>query len=89
MKSKVNKILNHYGKAKQIEKLKEELLELSLALQKKDHLNTLEEYADVQVMFMQFENILSEEERAEVAKIVMFKLDRQISRINKTKEVVK
>ena len=81
MKTVYKKILNHYGEEHQVCKLMEEMAELALALLKKDVKNIHEELADVEIMLEQLKLMsFYDEEKKEIKKL--FKLNRQINRIN-------
>lgn len=82
----LSKILEHYGREHQIDKLAEELLELALEiLRRKDRgmEGLLGEYADVKVLMGQIDLALTPEEAAEVERWKEHKIDRQINRISK------
>lgn len=82
-KEKNIKIAKHYGYSAQIDKLKEEVAELQLALARNDLDNTKEEIADVMNMIEQYIYIMRCEE--EVIKIKHEKTDRQLQRIEDEK----
>jgi NTP pyrophosphatase (non-canonical NTP hydrolase) len=80
------KILNHYGIVSQINKAIEELTELSLVLQhyvskKATNEEVVDELADVLVMAIQLKHWFGNKEVAERFK---YKIDRQLSRIERT-----
>ena len=58
--------INHYGKDNQVEKFKEELLELCLGLARDDESNILEEFADVAIMMEQYKMMLTEKQRNKI-----------------------
>nr|WP_314758104.1 hypothetical protein [uncultured Lachnoanaerobaculum sp.] len=85
------RILRHYGLRHQKAKTIEELAELIVALQKdllacKKELSreTLEEVADVQIMLMQL--LDKDDDKKAVNDLILYKLERQIQRIEKEKE---
>lgn len=84
---KAKRIIEHYGAQHQLVKLCEECAELTQQAVKcydagitySNHL--VEEMADVKVMLMQFESIMTPEDREILECIIAQKIDRQIGRI--------
>ena len=85
--AKAAAIMQHYGAEHQLLKLAEECAELTQQCMKcfdyniAYHEDFVEELADVKVMLMQFESILTPAFAELYEKIIMEKLDRQIKRI--------
>lgn len=86
------KIINHYGTAHQLVKLCEECAELTQQAAKcydkgipySDDM--IEEIADVLVMIKQFETVMSQPDRDLLEDQVVYKLERQIKRIEEMGE---
>jgi NTP pyrophosphatase (non-canonical NTP hydrolase) len=85
----IDEIGKHYGAQSQLIKLGEECAEFDQALlkcvqgQPQEHV--LEEFADVLVVSEQVLRMLDPESRKRVLEIVLFKIKRQIDRINAEK----
>lgn len=91
----LNKAIETFGKPNQIAKLKEELLELALELQRNEYNlyndiitgnvsdAIIDEVADVKIMLVQFELILGEKLRDKLSDRIDYKLERLEKRINK------
>lgn len=91
----LNKAIETFGKPNQIAKLKEELLELALELQRNEYNlyndiitgnvsdAIIDEVADVEIMLEQFKLILGVNAVEKIAYRNLFKLNRLQSRINK------
>lgn len=81
--SNYKKIINHYGVNKQLKKLSEEVYEFEEAvLEKHNKEHITEEIADIFVILQQFiekYNI----DLTEINKIMQYKIDRQIRRMEK------
>ena len=86
-KAKAAAIISHYGAKHQLLKLAEECAELTQQCMKCFDLDLqysedfIEELADVKVMLMQFESILSPAFAEMYEKIITEKLDRQLKRM--------
>lgn len=79
------KIINHYGINAQLKKLSEEVYEFEEAvLEKHDKEHITEEIADIFVILQQFKEKYNIEE-AEINKVMKYKVDRQLRRIEKEK----
>ena len=84
---KAKRIIEHYGAQHQLIKLCEECAELTQQAVKcydagmEYSYYLVEEMADVKVMLMQFESIMTPEDRELLELIIAKKLDRQIGRI--------
>ena len=90
--TKAAAIMQHYGAKHQLLKLAEECAELTQQCMKcfdyniAYHEDFVEEQADVKVMLMQFESILTPAFAELYEKIIREKLDRQIERIESEEE---
>ena len=90
--TKAAAIMQHYGAKHQLLKLAEECAELTQQCMKcfdyniAYHEDFVEELADVKVMLMQFESILTPAFAELYEKIIREKLDRQIERIESEEE---
>lgn len=79
------KIINNYGVNAQLKKLNEELYEFEEAvLEKHDKEHITEEIADILVILQQFKEKYNID-LAEINKVMRYKVDRQIRRIEKEK----
>jgi NTP pyrophosphatase (non-canonical NTP hydrolase) len=84
---KAKRIIEHYGAQHQLVKLCEECGELTQQAAKcydagmEYSYRLVEEMADVKVMLMQFESIMTPDYKKALEEIVVKKLDRQIGRI--------
>lgn len=77
---KTKAIFEHFGKMKQIEKIKEEMFELAQAIESNNKENIIEEMADVIVLMQQF-RLLHEISVDEIIEMHDFKINRTIERI--------
>ena len=83
--SDYKKIINNYGVNAQLKKLTEEVYEFEEAvLEKHDKEHITEEIADIFVILQQFKEKYNIEE-AEINKVMKYKVDRQLRRIEKEK----
>lgn len=83
--SDYKKIINHYGVNAQLKKLNEEVYEFQESvLEKHDKEHITEEIADVFVILQQFKEKYNID-LAEINKVMQYKADRQIRRIEKEK----
>ena len=79
------KIINYYGINAQLKKLSEEVYEFEEAvLEKHNKKHITEEIADILVILQQFKEKYNIEE-AEINKVMKYKVDRQLRRIEKEK----
>lgn len=79
--NRYKKIINHYGVNAQLKKLNEELYEFEEAvLEKHDKEHITEEIADILVILQQFKEKYNID-LAEINKVMRYKVDRQIRRI--------
>ena len=79
------KIINYYGINAQLKKLTEEVYEFEEAvLEKHDKEHITEEIADILVILQQFKEKYNID-LAEINKVMQYKVDRQIRRIEKEK----
>lgn len=76
----IKKIVSHFGDVLQIEKAREELVELITALTRKDINNITEEIADVEIMLEQLKYIYNCIDDVEAIK--QCKIDRTLKIIN-------
>jgi hypothetical protein len=85
---KAKRIIEYYGAQHQLVKLCEECAELTQQAAKcydagmEYSYRLVEEMADVKVMLMQFESIMTPEDREMLEIIIAKKIDRQIGRIS-------
>lgn len=85
IKNKLLKILNHYGEGPQQWQMREEMMELDVAIKKKDRENYIEELADVFVVGLQLHMALKEDEKKKFKKIMTYKIERTLKRIDENK----
>lgn len=78
--NKLRKIIDHYGREHQIAKANEELHELIEAIVEDDKDHITEEMADVVVMLWQL-TIMYDIDELEISKIMKYKINRTIKRI--------
>lgn len=83
--NKYKKIINYYGINAQLKKLTEEVYEFEEAvLEKHNKEHITEEIADILVILQQFKEKYNID-LAEINKVMQYKVDRQIRRIEKEK----
>lgn len=83
--NRYKKIINHYGVNAQLKKLSEEVYEFEEAvLEKHDKKHITEEIADILVILQQFKEKYNID-LTEINKVMRYKVDRQIRRIEKEK----
>lgn len=84
----LNKVINFFGKTHQLEKAKEECLELAVSLQRylkggrDTEKDVIDEIADVSIMIQQLKLIFDSEK---IDKRIEYKLERLENKINKEK----
>ncbi len=85
IKNKLLEILNYYGEGPQQWQMREEMMELDVAIKKKDRENYIEELADVFVVGLQLHMALKEDEKKKFKKIMTYKIERTLKRIDENK----
>lgn len=86
IKNKLLEILNYYGEELQQGQMREEMMELDVAIKKKDRENYIEELADVFIVSLQLIMALKKNEKTKFKNIMNYKIERTLKKIEKKEE---